>query len=307
MTKKQYLIIIIIIISINISAQIDLNQCIVKTNEKLNPRVLNFYGNDLLLHANNENTLYYIRKNEKYIFSSINGGVITATVNYNKLILAIASYNASINFYSLFESEKIIHTFKLESIVTSEMVFQKDNLIVGLKNGNIITCDLRTQKIKIINKHNGIVSDLRIINNHLISISNDGTLKISKKNNEQYRLTKEINLKRTLTKIAISPNGQKIAVGCFDGSIIILDENYNTKTILQPHSSIITKLKFKTNTSLISSSFDKKIAQTDINSKETKTLYESNDYISTFDFTKNKFIYSSRKGYIFYKNLLCRE
>jgi WD40 repeat protein len=137
----------------------------------------------------------------------------------------------------------------------------------------------------------------------LFSVSHDGFLK--KWSVEDNLIIESINLKKVLTKLAVSPDKSLIAVGRIDGSVVLLDKNFKIIKVFKPNNSIITQIKFSGNHTFITSSFDKRIVSVDISNGTMIELYKSNDYITNFDIREKQFIYSARNGTIKYYNKNC--
>ena len=287
----------------NVYAQLNLDQCAINISENFSPKVLELTDTYLLRHAHNENTLYLHKGNSVKIFSFQNYGVIKAVIDKDENFLAIANYNKKIEIFKIKDKNKIKSIKNLNSKAFA-LQFYKQKLFCGLSDGTVLVDSILTSKRLLLKAHTDVIRDICIYDSMLLTISHDGFLKAWDLNNA-YKNLKNINFKKVLTKIAISNDKKSIAIGFFDGSVVILDDKFKQKVKFKPNKSIITQLKFKDNKTIISASFDKKIISTNIDSLQSEVLFESKDYIITFDFIKNKFIYSDHSGTIYYHNLDC--
>lgn len=301
--KKHSILFIVYIITNNVFAQFNFDKCSLRIKENFSTRVLSLSNNYLLRHAHNENTLYLTSKNSNKIFSYPNYGVVSACIDNQETYLGITNYNKSIEIFRINKKKKIKNISKMNAVAFT-LQFYSNRVFCGLSNGEILIDSINTSNIKRVKAHTDIIRDIKIFNDKLISISQDGYLKVwSVDKNMQEVLN--INLNNVLTKIAITKDKTRIAVGCFDGTVIILNKEFKIERKIRPNKSIITQLKFKDNNTLITASFDRTIVRTSINELRSEVLHEADDYIINFDFTNDKFVYSTRKGEIFYYNLKC--
>ena len=296
--------VLLIMIATNCFSQIDVNRCFQEVREDFSPRTLQFSENYLLKNSNNENTIYLISKNNLKIFSTLNYGVVNAVIDSDEERIAISYYDKSINIYDI-ESTTLIKKIVCDSKANT-MIFEKETLIYGLDSGLIIEYNFGTKKNKEITSHNSIVRGLLVKDNKLLSISQNGILEI---NNIalNYKKENQISIDRVLTAIAISPNKQLITIGTLQGDIYVLNKDFKVEKKLHPHKSIITKLDFIDNDNVLSSSFDKTLVSTSLITDASKTLYNTKDYIMTFDYKDDKIIFSCRDGLTRYYNFKCTD
>ncbi|KAB8152150.1 hypothetical protein EZY14_015570 [Kordia sp. TARA_039_SRF] len=280
--------------------QIDTSRCSEVLNEDFSPRVFNLLKNKLLSNSSNANTMYLVDKNDLKIFSYNGNGVVTAGIDEQHKRIAISYYVNTIHVYNI-QTLDTIKKIDLEA-KCSALSLHKDVLVYGLDNGLVKEYDFISKKEKTIATHAGIVRGVQVLNDGtILSISSDGELKMN-------HPTKKLKHKfpKVLTAMAVSSSEEMIAIGTFDGSVYLLNRNYETVAELAPHTSVITQIKFRNNQELITSSFDKKLINTDITTKKMTLIHTSKDYIMAFDMSADKLIFSDRSGTVTFYNLKCQ-
>ncbi|MEM6718253.1 MAG: hypothetical protein AAF611_02960 [Bacteroidota bacterium] len=298
---NKILLVCCLLVSVTGHTQIDINRCSEEVKEDFSPRVFLFLNQKLLANASNANTLYLSHKQDLKIFSFPGNGIVTAAVDEKEEKIAVSYYNNRINVYDA-KTRDTIHQINAAK-KSNVMVFKGNQLLYGLDTGEVKSYNFNTKKESSIATHNDIVRGVSVLNDALVlSISSDGVFQANQTNKPVQQKTFE----KQLTSIAISPNQQRIALGTFKGSVYILDRNFNLIQELWPHTSVITKLKFKNNEELISSAFDKKLVNTNIATGGYTSMYTSKDYIMTFDVSAKRLIYSDRSGNVRYYNFNCQ-
>jgi hypothetical protein len=283
-------------------SQIDLEKCSVTIKENFNPRVLEFSSNYLLMHAYNINTLYLLKDKKTIIYPTEGYGVINAIIDKEEEYVIISNYHKTVDIHSI-KKDTLEKSIDLKNAKAYAICKKNDKIYCGLSNGEILISSILTSDEKRLDAHKDIIRDLKISDNLLFSVSHDGFLK--KWSVEDNLIIESINLKKVLTKLAVSPDKSLIAVGRIDGSVVLLDKNFKIIKVFKPNNSIITQIKFSGNHTFITSSFDKRIVSVDISNGTMIELYKSNDYITNFDIREKQFIYSARNGTIKYYNKNC--
>jgi len=281
-------------------AQIDINRCSQEIKEDFSPSIFKFLKKGLLSNSSSQSTIFVRYKENLKIFSPSKNGVITAVTDDTEERIAVSYYDKDIFIYDLNTKDTIA---KIKSdFKANALLLQNNTLYFGLDNGYVQQYDLNTHKRETIQQHKGIVRALKLIDgNKLLSIGQDGTLAV---NHAKKEITQK-TFKNKLTSIAITPNQETIAVGTVDGTIYLLNKQYQIKEVFHPHSSIITGLKFTDNTNLYSSSFDKKLIRSEITTKNITVMHTSKDYIMSFDVNNERLIYGDRSGNVRFFNLKC--
>ena len=302
MRIRALIVSLVVIISFDMYSQIDTNKCKIILNENFCPKVLELTENYTLTNLNNENTIYLIVDKKLKIFSESNYGVLSAVVNEKEDKLAISYFNGVVNIYDI-KTSTLIKKINEKSKVNS-MVFYHEILYYGMDNGLVKSLNLTTNKEEQLANHKDIIRGLLIKNNSLLSISQNGILEVNsidKFLTESHRFF----FNTIFTTIESSPDCSIIALGTFNGEIYILNNNFELSKTLEVHESIVTKLVFKNDSVLLSSSFDKKLYKTNIETSKKEILYELQDYIMAFDFNDDKIILGGRNGRVEYHNFKC--
>jgi len=287
-------------------AQIDTNKCYVKNNFGFSVNILQFTDSLFIQQSYNKSTLYLNKTFGKAKNTILNGshlGVKFVDISEVNNILAIVDYNGTIKILN-YKNNKVLKEIKPKSKTTA-IILTNEKLILGFENGEINIYSLNGKDVYKNKIHEASIADIKYYGNKLVSICQDGKLKILELK-EKLEIIKEVGLKKTLTKLEVSPNNKKLAIGTFNGEILILETK--TLKILKTythHKNIITQLKFFDNIRLLSSSFDRKINITNIDTDNYKNLINVKYYIMNFDINKSKFIYSLRDGTMNYLNLKC--
>ncbi|MFK2819098.1 WD40 repeat domain-containing protein [Flavobacteriaceae sp. LMIT009] len=283
-------------------SQIDVGRCYQELKKDFCYRVVQISQNYLLHSANNENTIYLVNKNNVKVFSSLNYGIITAALDEKEKKLAIAYYDKSIIVYDV-ETESVVWKKNYNTKV-NVLTFNKGNLYFGLDSGQVFEHSFSLNQTKLITQHQSIVRGLVMQDERLLSVSHEGMLKI---NNLKRKVKEEqsVQFREVLTAITISPDKQKIIIGDLLGYIHVLNSQYRLEKKVKIHENLITKLDFKDNDNLYSSSFDKKLISTNLKINKSEILFKAKDYIMTFDYYDDKIIFTSREGVIKYYNLKC--
>jgi len=293
-------------LTLTMYSQMNMAKCKVTIHENFNPKVLNFSDNYLLMSAYNSNTLYLIGGKKTIIYPTKGYGVITAFIDTEEEYVVISNYHKTVDIHTM-NNSSLIKSIPLNNAIAYAIKMKDERVFCGLNSGEILISSLTKEETKRINAHSGIIRDIVFIDNsRLLSIAHDGFLKVWDIE-EDIKMSESIDLGKVLTKMTISPDQSKIAIACFDGSVIILDENFNKIKELKPNKSVITQIKFKDNQTFISSSFDNRIVSTNIKDEKYIELYKSEDYITNFDMTYNRFIFSDRTGKIEYYYTDCTK
>jgi len=302
MRIRTLIISLIVIISFDMYSQIDFNKCKIILNEDFCPKILELTENYSLTNLYNENTIYLIVDKKLKIFSEANYGVVTAVVNEKEDKLAISYFNGVVNIYDI-KTSTLIKKINQNSKINS-MIFHQNFLYFGMDNGLVKSLNLTTNKEKKIANHQDIIRGLIVKDGSLLSISHNGLLEVNSIDKQKTE-KKKFFFNAIFTTIESSPNGDTLALGTFSGDIYILNNDFELSKTLKAHESVITKLVFLNDSVLISSSFDKKLCKTNIETNKKEILYEFQDYIMAFDYSDDKIILSGRNGRVEYHNLKC--
>ncbi|OIQ23501.1 WD40 repeat domain-containing protein [Lacinutrix sp. MedPE-SW] len=292
-----------------VNSQIDLNRCNVKQKQSFTVNNIQFTDSLFIQQSYTISTLYVSRNDGSGKITTINGsplGIKYALVNDAQSYIAIVDYNNSFKIID-YPLNTIVKEIQINAATITSAVWYKDVLIFGLKNGIIQLHSIKDKSVRSYKIHEAAIVKLKTYNSNILSISHDNYLKEISINQEG-KVINEVYLSKIPTALAINPTNNKIAIGTFEGDILILDsKKFNIEKEFKIHKNLITKIKFFDELRLITSSFDKKIKILNIESFNTKTLFSSKDYVMNFDFNTKKLIYSVRDGELVFLNLECND
>lgn len=291
------------------NAQVDLDRCHVSQKQNFSVNILKFTDSLFLQQSYNISTLYITKNDGSGKITTLNGsplGIKFVAVDALQKHIAIVDFDNSVKIIDL-STKAIIKQFNSNNTLITALTWCNGKVILGFKDGSIVVCYLDTTKSYSLKAHSDAIISLKSFEGSILSISHDKQLKQLKFENK-LQVLKGVNLKKIPTTFDISSEGDKMAVGTFNGSLIII--NLRSFTILKDfkvHENIITKVKFFDSQRVITSSFDKTMGICNVNTSKTKELLNYKDYIMNFDFNKHKFIYSCRDGALVYINLDCNS
>jgi WD40 repeat protein len=134
---------------------------------------------------------------------------------------------------------------KIETNIFSLLFIKEKNLIVaGNRDGGIHFIDLNDATLnKNVAHHTKGVFSIQIIDNQLITLGGEGS--ITRWSLEEKRTLESLQLSsKSLRCMDFSASRQEFAVGASDGSIYILDKNFDLKKIIKAHTNSVFTLKY---------------------------------------------------------------
>ncbi|APX98901.1 WD40 repeat domain-containing protein [Lacinutrix venerupis] len=307
--KKQTCFIFAFLSIIIAQSQIDLNRCKITQNQSFAVRTLLLTDSLFVQQSYNLSTLYVSKNDGSGTITILNGsplGIKLVAVDSTQKYIAIVDYDKSVKIIE-HNTKEVVKHFKIENSKITAITWYKNKLILGLEDGsNQIHC-LNKEKPILTKTHNAAIIDFKVVNEYLYSIAQDGYLKKIMLN-KTLRIEKSLNLEAIPSALAINFKANKIAVGMFNGDLNIINLNtFKVENTLNLHDNIITKVKFFDNQRLVSSSFDKTMKIYNLKKNNKKELVSCKDYIMTFNFNKQKLLYSCRNGTLVYINLDCNS
>jgi WD40 repeat protein len=281
------------------------NDSILKWKEDLRiPNIQNDKLNNILLDMKNikiniESQISQNKKdllmNKDYQFMPVR----STQTNFGELIVTENNNNSVMQNNKMIQEEfgKCLMSFNGHTgAVTVILVIKElDRLISGAFDSTIKIWSISTGEcLTTLNGHTKPISDLLAIsNNHLISSSLDKTIILWDLNNPSLPLiikTYKLNCFSSLCLI----NNNEFASGCTHGSLCLIEiPNLKLKKIKIVHKSTINRVKFISNSRLLTCSTDKNI---NIIDKETlnilKTLNGHGDSVSNLELTNDNYFLS---------------
>ncbi|WP_438710603.1 WD40 repeat domain-containing protein [Aquimarina muelleri] len=249
----------------------------------------------LFFNKYNKNEIHLSSFNNTYstIFNGLGFAILDYDISKNGKYLVTANKDESITVWQV-KPKKNLHKFAANQGVLQNICFFDNNSFFSLgKNGKLKKWNIKGQLLYEINASNIALNVVSKFDDKIVVGGYDNILRIIDDNKKNIEF--EINIGEIITSLLVNKEQNIIYAGDCKGTLHIINILSKKTRTIDLHESIITDMCLVENKYLVSSSWDRKIKITNIDSfKILKNLIGHKDYIFSLTLRDKELFSSSR-------------